>query len=59
MIKIELDRDMDLYSPAELYFYRGNANSWMNKDKQACSDWKASKKLGNADARAMVKDWRC
>ncbi len=59
VIKIELDRDMDLYSPAELYFYRGNAYSWMNKDKQACSDWKVSKKLGNADARAMVKDWRC
>jgi len=59
VIEIEFDRDMDLYSPAELYFYRGNAYSWMNKDKQAWSDWKVSKKLGNANARAMVKDWRC
>ena len=60
VIKIELDRDMDLYSPAELYLSRGNVYSWMNnKEKQACSDWKVSKKLGNADARANVKDWRC
>ena len=51
---------MDLYSPAELYLSRGNVYSWMNnKEKQACSDWKVSKKLGNADARANVKDWRC
>ena len=59
IIKIELDKDIDLYSPAELYLYRGNAYSWMNNDKQACSDWKVSKKLGNSDARDMVRDWRC
>ena len=60
IIKIELDKDIDLYSPAELYLYRGNAYSWMNnKVKQACSDWKVSKKLGNSDARDMVRDWRC
>ena len=60
IIKIELDNDSDLYSPAELYLYRGYAYSWMNnKVKQACSDWKVSKKLGNADARDMVRDWRC
>ena len=60
IIKIELDKDIDLYSPAELYLYRGNAYSWMNnKVKKACSDWKVSKKLGNSDARDMVRDWRC
>ena len=59
VIKIELDRDIDLYSSTELYLYRGNAYSWMNEDKQACSAWRVSKKLGNADTRGMVKDWRC
>ena len=60
IIKIELDKDIDLYSPAELYLYRGNAYSWMNnKVKKACNDWKVSKKLGNSDARDMVRDWRC
>ena len=58
--KIELDRDVDLYSPAELYFYRGNVYSWMNnKWKKACSDWKVSKKLGNKDAQANFRDFKC
>ena len=55
--KIELDRDIDLYSPAEVYLYRGNAYLWMNnKFKKACSDWKVSKKMGNKDARDKVRD---
>ena len=58
--KIEHDRDIDLYSPAELYFYRGNVYSWMNnKWKKACSDWKVSKKLGNKDAQANFRDFKC
>ena len=58
--KIELDRDIDLYSPAELYFYRGNVYSWMNnKWKKACSDWKVSKKLGNKDAQANFRNFKC
>jgi len=59
VIKIELDRDMDLYSPAELYFYRGNTYSWMNKDKQACSDWKVAKKLGDEEARDNFRNFKC
>jgi len=55
--KIELDRDIDLYSPAEVYLYRGNAYLLMNnKFKKACSDWKVSKKMGNEDARDQVRD---
>ena len=55
--KIELDRDIDLYSPAEVYLYRGNAYLYMNnKFKKACSDWKVSKKMGNEDARDQVRD---
>tara|TARA_B100000941_G_scaffold176356_1_gene126249 strand:- start:276 stop:1295 length:1020 start_codon:yes stop_codon:yes gene_type:complete len=55
--KIELDRDIDLYSPAEVYLYRGNAYLWMNnKFKKACSDWKVSKKMGNEDAIDQVRD---
>ena len=39
--KIELDRDIDLYTPAEVYLYRGNAYLYMNnKFKKACSDWR-------------------
>ena len=55
--KIELDRDIDLYSLDEVYLYRGNAYLWMNnKFKKACSDWKVSKKMGNEDARDKVRD---
>ena len=55
--KIELDRDIDLYSLDEVYLYRGNAYFWMNnKFKKACSDWKVSKKMGNEDARDKVRD---
>ena len=55
--KIELDRDIDLYSLDEVYLSRGNAYLWMNnKFKKACSDWKVSKKMGNEDARDQVRD---
>ena len=55
--KIELDRDIDLYTPAEVYLYRRNAYLYMNnKFKKACSDWKVSKKMGNEDARDQVRD---
>ena len=58
--KIELDKDVDLITPADLYRARGNVYSWMNnKYKQACSDWKVSKKLVNKDARAIFRDWKC
>ena len=58
--KIELDRDVDLITPADLYRARGNVYSWMNnKYKKACSDWKVSKKMGDEDARASFRDWRC
>ena len=58
--KIELDRDVDLITPADLYRARGNVYSWMNnKYKKACDDWKISKKLGNDDARDNFRDWRC
>ena len=41
--KIELDRDIDLYSLDEVYLFRGNAYLLMNnKFKKACSDWKVS-----------------
>ena len=58
--KIELDQDVDLVTPADLYMARGNVYSWMNnKYKKACNDWKVSKKLGNEDARDNFRDWRC
>ena len=58
--KIELDQDVDLITPADLYRLRGNVFSWMNnKYKKACSDWKVSKKMGDEDARASFRDWRC
>ena len=58
--KIELDRDVDLITPADLYRARGNVYSWMNnKYKKACSDWKVSKKMGDEDTRASFRDWRC
>ena len=58
--KIELDKDVDLITPADLYRARGNVYSWMkNKYKKACSDWKVSKKLGDEDARANFRDWKC
>ena len=59
VVKIELDRDLDLISPAELYLYRGEVYSWMNKWNKACSDWKVSKKLGNEYARDNIREFRC
>tara|TARA_B100000886_G_scaffold324914_1_gene270002 strand:- start:156 stop:1181 length:1026 start_codon:yes stop_codon:yes gene_type:complete len=58
--KIELDRDVDLVTPADLYMARGNVYSWMNnKRKNVCNDWKVSKKMGNVDARDSFRDWKC
>ena len=58
--KIELDNDIDLISPADLYRARGNVYSWMNKKfKQACSDWKVSKKLGDKEAQKSYRESRC
>ena len=58
--KIELDRDLDLFSPSELYFKRGDVYSFMNnKWKKACSDWKVSKKMGNEDARDSYRKFKC
>ena len=58
--EIELDRDMYLWSPAEVYLNRGNAYSWLNnKWQSACRDWKASKKLGNRDAQDIYRENKC
>ena len=58
--KLELDRDLDLISPADIYRARGNVYSWMNnKWKKACSDWKVSKKLGDEEARDNFRTSRC
>lgn len=58
--KIELDSDIDLISPADLYRSRGSVYSWMNnKFKQACSDWKVSKKLGDKEAQKFYRESKC
>ena len=58
--KLELDRDLDLISPADVYRARGDVYSWMNnKWKKACSDWKVSKKLGDEEARDNFRDFKC
>ena len=58
--KLELDRDLDLITLADVYRARGNVYSWMNnKWKRACSDWKVSKKLGDEEARDNFRDFRC
>ena len=42
--KIELDQDVDLVTPADLYMARGSVYNWINnKYKKACNDWKVSK----------------
>ena len=58
--KIELDQDVDLVTPADLYMARGNVYSWMNnKYKKACNDWKVSKKLGDKEAQKSYRESRC
>ena len=58
--KLELDRDLDLISPADLYRARGDVYSWMNnKWKKACSDWKVAKKLGDEGARDNFRSFKC
>ena len=58
--EIELDRNFDLITPAELYTSRGNIYSWMNnKVKKACSDWKVAKGYGDKDAQKNHREYRC
>jgi tetratricopeptide (TPR) repeat protein len=58
--KLELDRDLDLISPADLYRARGDVYSWMNnKWKKACSDWKVAKKFGDEGARDNFRNFKC
>ena len=58
--KLELDRDLDLISPADLYRARGDVYSWMNnKWKKACSDWKVAKKFGDEGARDNFRNSKC
>ena len=57
--EIELDRDFDLITPADLYTARGNIYSWMNnKVKKACSDWKVAKGYGDKDAQKNYRQFR-
>ena len=58
--KLEIDRDLDLISPADVYRARGDVYSWMNnKRKKACSDWKVAKKLGDEGARDNLRNFKC
>jgi len=58
--KLELDRDLDLISPADLYRARGDVYSRMNnKWKKACSDWKVAKKFGDEGARDNFRNFKC
>ena len=58
--QFEIDRDFDMITPAELYYWRGNAYSWMkSKWVSACKDWKVSKKLGNKEAQKWLRQVRC
>jgi tetratricopeptide (TPR) repeat protein len=58
--KLELDKDLNLISPADVYRARGNVYSWMNsKSKKACSDWKVAKKLGDEGARDNFRNFKC
>ena len=58
--EIELDRDFDLITPADVYTARGNIYSWMNnKVKKACSDWKVAKGYGDKDAQKNYREFRC
>ena len=58
--EIELDRDFDLITPADLYTSRGNVYSWMNnKEKKACIDWKVAKGYGDEDAQKNYREYRC
>ena len=58
--EIELDRDFDLITPADVYTARGNIYSWMNnKVKKACSDWKVAKGYGDKDAQKNYREYRC
>ena len=58
--EIELDRDFDLRTPADVYRARGNVYSWMNnKVNKACSDWKVAKGYGDKDAQKNYREFRC
>ena len=57
---LEIERDFDLITPAEIYYSRGNAYSWKSSGwKKACSDWKVSKKMVNKDAQKWLREVRC
>ena len=58
--EIELDRDFDLRTPADVYRARGDVYSWMNnKLRKACSDWKVAKGYGDKDAQKNYREFRC
>ena len=58
--RLELDRDLDLISPADVYRARGDVYSFMNnKWNKACSDWKVAKKLGDEAARDNFRIYKC
>lgn len=43
----------------EAYNNRGWALKAQGKHKEACSDWQASRKLGNAEAKIILQNNRC
>ena len=43
----------------EAYNNRGWAKTDLGLHKEACKDWKASKKLGNAEAKIIMKNNHC
>ena len=51
---IELDPENQ-----EAYNNRGYTKKFMGKTKEACDDWKKSKKLGNEEAKIIMKNNDC
>lgn len=51
---LELDPDNQ-----EAYNNRGWAKSGLGLTKEACADWKKSKKLGNTEAKLILKNNHC
>jgi len=43
----------------EAFNNRGWAKNGLDRQQDACDDWKASKKLGNAEAAIILKNNRC
>lgn len=46
-------------SNQEAYNNRGWAKKYLGQKAEACADWKASKKLGNAEAKLILKNNQC